>query len=332
MSAGFSSDEAEVLRAIEDETAAYFNKDYAGWTECWVHAPYIRRIAWFARCGLLMNVGWEREAAAMKASMGEFPMPNRSAGQVRRENLNVRIDHDMAWVTFEQIAPTTGDPFDVPGRQQEVRILERHGGRWRIAGCFMIGSPVEYADHPLLRVDETSTVVWMNGVAAEQLKHHHALLLSGGRLRARGRADNQQLQAAIKWAAGLRRYARRQVGQSVAPARYGALPIILGDPDADDREICWIIADGGLVLVSFNDQQVTEQRLAAAAVLYRITPAQMRLAGLIVGGSSLVQAARRLGISINTARTQLRRMFEKTGVSSQTTLVCALLSVALPLA
>lgn len=86
------------------------------------------------------------------------------------------------------------------------------------------------------------------------------------------------------------------------------------------------------MLVSFKDEQTTEQRLAAAAVLYRITPAQMRLAGLIIGGDSLVEAARRLGVSINTARTQLRRMFEKTGVNSQTTLVIALLSVALPLA
>ncbi len=332
MNAHRDADQAAILRVIEAETAAYFDKDHASWSECWVHAPYIRRIAWFARCGVLANSGWEREAAAMKASMAEFPMPNRSAGQVRRENLNVRVDHDMAWVTFEQVAPTTGDPFDVPGRQQEVRIMERHDGRWRIAASFMIGSPVEYADHPLLRVDEASTVVWMNGAAAEELKHHPALLVSGGRLRARDRASDKQLQASIQWAAGLRRYARRQVGQAVAPARYGALPLILGDPNDARHEICWVIAEGGQVLVSFNDQQATQQRLAAAALLYRITPAQMRLAGLIVGGDSLVDAARGLGISINTARTQLRRMFEKTGASSQTTLVCALLSVALPLA
>lgn len=328
-----NADEADVLRVIEAETAAYFNKDYEGWTECWVHAPYIRRIGWFARCGVLANAGWERESAAMKASMGEFPMPNRSAAQVRRENVNIRVDHDMAWVTFEQVAPSTGDPFDVPGRQQEMRILERHEGRWRIAGCFMIGSPVEYADHPLLRVDAAATIVWMNGAADQELKTHPALLLSRGRLRARGRADDLQLQAAIKWAAGLRRYARRQVGQSVAPARYGALPIILGDPDAASHTVCWIIAEGGLVMVSFNDQHSTQQRLAAAAVLYHISPAQMQLAGLIVGGNSLVEAlARLLGISINTARTQLRRMFAKTGVSNQAMLVSALLSVALPLA
>ena len=100
---------------IEAETAAYFNKDYEGWTECWVHAPYIRRIGWFARCGVLTVAGWERESAAMWASMGEFPMPSRSAGQVRRENLNIRVDHDMAWVTFEQVAPCA------------VRVVE-HGG------------------------------------------------------------------------------------------------------------------------------------------------------------------------------------------------------------
>jgi DNA-binding CsgD family transcriptional regulator len=77
---------------------------------------------------------------------------------------------------------------------------------------------------------------------------------------------------------------------------------------------------------------MTQQRLDAAAVIYGITPAQMRLVGLIVDGHDLVEAARQLSISINTARTQLRRMFEKTGVSSQATLVRALLSVAAPVA
>ncbi len=187
---------------IEAETAAYFNKDYDGWTECWVHAPYIRRIGWFARCGVLTVAGWERESAAMRASMVEFPMPSRSAGQVRRENLNIRVDHDMAWVTYEQVAPSTGDPFDVPGRAHEVRILERHDGRWRIAACFIIGSPVEYADHPQLRVDEAATVVWMDGAAEEELKHHPALLLSRGWLRAHDRAEAIYIlsgEATIRW-------------------------------------------------------------------------------------------------------------------------------------
>ena len=65
--------------------------------------------------------------------------------------------------------------------------------------------------------------------------------------------------------------------------------------------------------------------------VYGLTPAQTRLAALIVGGQGLVEAAGRLGVSVNTARTQLRRMFEKTGVNGQPALVRALLSVLSPL-
>lgn len=149
----------------------------------------------------------------------------------------------------------------------------------------------------------------MNGTAEEEPSYHEALLASGGRQRARGRTDTQKLQAAIAWVAGLKLPAAvRSVGRPGQGRRAADHP---RRPGRGDREICFIIADSGLVLVSFKDEQTTEQRLAAAAVLYHITPAQMRLAGLIIGGDSLVQAARRLGVSINTARTQLRRMFRE---------------------
>ena len=42
-------------------------------------------------------------------------------------------------------------------------------------------------------------------------------------------------------------------------------------------------------------------------------------------------AAERLSVSVNTARTQLRRIFEKTGVHNQSALVRLMLSIAPPL-
>ncbi len=73
---------------------------------------------------------------------------------------------------------------------------------------------------------------------------------------------------------------------------------------------------------------MTEQQLRVAASVYGISPAQLSLAEHIVAGRDLVAAATELGISANTARTQLQRIFEKTGVRSQTGLVRALLSFA----
>jgi DNA-binding CsgD family transcriptional regulator len=171
----------------------------------------------------------------------------------------------------------------------------------------------------------------MNAAAEAEIKHHAGLVVGAGRLRARGRAADQRLQASIRWAAGLKGYAARQTARSVVPAQYGVLPVVLGESDMGVIDICWVRAEGGMILVSFNDRQAIEQRLEAAAVVYGLTPGQLRLVRLIVAGRDVVEAARDLDISVNTARTQLKRMFDKAGVSSQATLVRALLSVASPI-
>ena len=262
--------------------------------------------------------------------MQRYPIPNRSIAEVRRENISIQVRGDVAWATFDQISPSTGDAFDVPGLQQEVRILEREGDEWKIACCFVLGSSIVFVTSPLLQVDEKAKILWINEAATEQLKHHRGLSNIGGRLHALNRVDDKRLQAAIQWAAGLKAYTDRQTARSLVPVKYGALPILVGDEKSP--EVCWIIADGGMILVSFNDEQTTRHRLEAAAVIYGITPAQMRLTQIIVEGGDVVAAARQLGISINTARTQLKRLFKKTGVSNQAALVRTLLSVVSPLA
>lgn len=54
---------------------------------------------------------------------------------------------------------------------------------------------------------------------------------------------------------------------------------------------------------------------------YDLTPAEARLAKLIAEGERLDGIAERLGISVHTARTHLKRVFEKTGVERQAELV-----------
>ena len=100
----------------------------------------------------------------------------------------------------------------------------------------------------------------------------------------------------------------------------------------EPANVSWIIAVSGLIHVSINDARLAEERLETAAVVYGLSPAQIRLAELIVAGHSLRDAAARLGVSLATTRTQLERIFDKTGVRSQPALVRALLSVAAPLA
>ncbi len=60
--------------------------------------------------------------------------------------------------------------------------------------------------------------------------------------------------------------------------------------------------------------------------LYRLTRAEARLAGLMARGKRLDGVAETMGVSVNTARTHLKRIFTKTGTSSQAELVHLLLS------
>ncbi|WP_342150847.1 helix-turn-helix transcriptional regulator [Methylorubrum sp. SB2] len=63
--------------------------------------------------------------------------------------------------------------------------------------------------------------------------------------------------------------------------------------------------------------------------LFDLTPAESRLAALIAAGDAPVPAAAKLGITPSTARSVLKRVFQKTGVSRQAELVGLLTGTAL---
>lgn len=65
--------------------------------------------------------------------------------------------------------------------------------------------------------------------------------------------------------------------------------------------------------------------------LYGLTPAEARISLKLLQGGSLVEAADKLGISRNTAHSQLKAVYEKTGTRRQSELVRLLLSPALRL-
>jgi DNA-binding CsgD family transcriptional regulator len=57
---------------------------------------------------------------------------------------------------------------------------------------------------------------------------------------------------------------------------------------------------------------------------FGLTPAETRLAILLLQHRSVEEAAERLDISLNTARTHLKKLFEKTGTRRQSELVSLL--------
>lgn len=132
-----------IMAVIDGESVAFWNKDFPAWAAHWVHAPYVRIMGWWDRGGVTVTEGWDTLSARIQEIMTANPEPNPTAALVRRENINLRIHRDVAWLTFDQFGQDTGDlDMDMPGLSRETRILEKHEGQWKIVyvGWLLQGS------------------------------------------------------------------------------------------------------------------------------------------------------------------------------------------------
>jgi len=94
--------------------------------------------------------------------------------------------------------------------------------------------------------------------------------------------------------------------------------------------VWWIIARSGKLFVAFNDPVLVRGRIEMAARAFGLSPAQQRLTTSIASGLALPEVAKREGVRVSTARTQLKRIYEKVGVRGQPALVQAMLNAANP--
>ena len=132
-----------IMKVIVDEAAAFWNKDYTEWARHWVHSPYIRFMGWWPAGGVTVVEGWSMLSVMMQEVMAANPAPNPTATNVRRENINLQVRGDVAWVTFDQYGEDTGDTrMDMAGLSRETRFLEKQAGEWKIAYvCWLLAGP-----------------------------------------------------------------------------------------------------------------------------------------------------------------------------------------------
>ncbi len=105
------------------------------------------------------------------------------------------------------------------------------------------------------------------------------------------------------------------------------LPVVLGETDEGGVAVCVLFVRDGLTFVETQSDRDIKDRLSIAKSVFGLSEGQMLLAHRIVKGDNLITALETLNISINTARTHLSRIYAKTGINSQTSLVRTLLSV-----
>lgn len=314
------ADRAAILAAIRAETEAWLQRDFDAWADHWVQSPQTRRMEAWASLGVRVDEGWDPIAARIRKIVERFPEKHAFAERVRWEKVNVVVDGNMAWVTYDQIGSDTGED-----RKRQLRILHRIDGAWKIGCMVMMECTVEEASCPLIEVDAGARVLWTNRLAQERMRDYPGLVVAAGRLRARRRERDGALQDAVRLAF---HELQSQRPLNVVPKQSWA--VALGEDAAGVPLHCWVLLEDGKALVSFGDAETVARRIANAREVFNLSPAQARLARLIVDGQDLAAASDLLGVSVNTLRTQLQRIFDKTGVRSQSALVRTLLSTEAP--
>jgi DNA-binding CsgD family transcriptional regulator len=313
---------ANILKVIEADLKSYLAKDKDGWEQNWAHDP---RMTSIMECGTLQVArGYEQFRENVFAAMDAVPSP--STPIVERENLRIEVDGTLAWAVFDQIVGNTSDPAAPPNFSHNFRLLEYTNQRWRIVFHGVWSLPERNGSDATVEVDADGRVLWMNAEAMATLKSSSGLTVSAGKLRAQRPKWDKSLRAAYTRASELRNYgvfnAARSSGQ-----QHVRFPVVLGE-DKDERLLlCFVWVESGRIYVSFGKNAMLSDQIELAATIYGLTEAQVRLAGLITEGSDLEEAAASMNISINTVKTHLRRMFDKTEARSQLELLRLFLSL-----
>ena len=171
-------------------------------------------------------------------------------------------------------------------------------------------------------LDDSGRVVALNEAARLLVESGEGVRIEEGRLVVDGPEENRWLQGAIEKAihAGSRDAldpdlifeARRSGAGGQIPML--VMPLLAPASDSTLPDTAAMIFLGGPKLA-----YVTATHLLRN--LYELTRAEADLTWLLADGLSLEEAAERRGVTLNTARSQLKRVFAKTGVRRQSELV-----------
>ena len=185
----------------------------------------------------------------------------------------------------------------------------------------LAGEVLEALEIGAILVEGDRRVVQANPVAEAVLRQGRWLTLVDGRLRSVHHGSMGVLSLRIAAAA------QAAVGAGVDPggvlrlqgAGGAVLPVLIAPfrgPEAG-----WGARAPAAILLFRDPARAAVPTRAAIAEAYGLSPAESRLVALLVEGLGLTEAAARAGISLNTAKSQLRSIFLRTGFSRQADLV-----------
>lgn len=310
-----------IADVIYAETSAFMRNDLEAWKTCFVHDDRTRDVMMSSTAGLSVLKGWPAIEAHMKHVMeGDAGCPMVSFCQ---KNLQISISGDLAWAVFDDTSTFASGNTD---EMFETRILERQNGDWKIVYTSFVSKFNNGPGGNVVGVDRTGKIVHANPAVLAALEQHPLFSVSAGRLRAHRREWDKELQQAISKAAKHHGFfeTHHVANEMGAIVQY---PVVLGHSDGGGVAVTQVSVRDCVTYVQLDSDDVLDRRLNFAQTVFGLSPGQTGVARLIALGDGPKSIAKILGISVNTVRTHLSRLYEKTGVSTQAALVRLLLSV-----
>jgi DNA-binding CsgD family transcriptional regulator/PAS domain-containing protein len=180
----------------------------------------------------------------------------------------------------------------------------------------------------VLLVDANGRVTFMNRYAEEIVRAGEGLRSVNGIVDAAHPNDSERLHRSIADVAG--NPGSRFAGQVMTIRR-----------SAVGRELSLTLApvtssgggSGGrtaAIIFVTDPDRIPDRKARELEHLLELTPAEARLAKALAEGNTISRFAENAGVSMNTARSHLKRIFAKTGVSRQSDLVRLVAAVPLP--
>ena len=209
----------------------------------------------------------------------------------------------------------------VPHLQRAVQIRQRLSAAEQQRA--LTQDVLERLDLGILIVEADARLLFANAVARRVLQSGRDLTTSRGCVRPRLAGQTRQFEKVVR-AAALTSIGRGTDSGGFLPLpRSEAVPLALlvspyrapaGTPGHEH----------GAALIVFSDPDArTDVPEHAIAKMFGLSPAQARLVAALVAGETMADYADTVGISMNTAKTQMRQIFLKTGVNRQADLIRA---------
>lgn len=180
--------------------------------------------------------------------------------------------------------------------------------------------------HGVVFLNDRGRVLHCNTTAEDWLRRGNGMALRAGRLALADAAAQQQLDGMLRAFQRQGPMPGRGLPQSIAVRRPDHdRPLILSAVRLSAQRGRFVATLPTVMLLIADPDAPARPGPALLRSLYRLTPAEARLAQALIGGSSLRQAAAAAGMSYETARWYLKVLFQKTHTNRQAELVSRLL-------